>query len=218
MTNRQLARVLRILTDNQNHWPLPAVSLLPALHQSPFRVLVSTVLSLRTKDAVTIEASNRLFAEADSPARLLSLSKKRVARLIYPVGFYNVKAAQLHDISRSLIERFDGNVPDTLEDLLTLKGVGRKTANLVLILGYGQPAICVDTHVHRISNRWNYVRTRTPNESELELRKTLPRRYWMSYNNLLVSFGQNICRPVTPMCSRCPVRPLCPRRGVTRHR
>jgi endonuclease III len=145
----------------------------------------------------------------------LKVPVRRIARLIYPVGFYRTKARVILGICRDLLERFDGLVPDTIDALLTLDGVGRKTANLVVTMGYGKPGICVDTHVHRISNRLGYVKTRTPEETEMALRAKLPRRYWIGYNDLLVSFGQNVCTPISPRCSGCPVRMLCRRVGVT---
>jgi len=143
-----------------------------------------------------------------------TLSPRRIERLIYPVGFYRTKARVILGICRDLLERFGGRVPDEIDDLLTLNGVGRKTANLVVTMGYGKPGICVDTHVHRISNRLGYVRTRTPEETEMALRTKLPPRYWIGYNDLLVAFGQNVCTPISPRCSMCPVRPLCRRVGV----
>jgi endonuclease-3 len=149
---------------------------------------------------------------------MLRLAPRTIERAIYPVGFYRTKARVLREISRDLLARFGGAVPDDLDALLTLKGVGRKTANLVVTQGFNKPGICVDVHVHRISNRWGYVQTRTPEETEMALRDRLPRRYWIGYNDLLVSFGQNICLPVSPRCSACPVRPGCPRKGVTRSR
>jgi endonuclease-3 len=145
---------------------------------------------------------------------LLRLSARRIERAIYPVGFYRTKARVIRGLCRDLLERFDGRVPDDIDALLTLKGVGRKTANLVVTLGFDKPGICVDTHVHRISNRLGYVRTRTPDETEMVLRGKLPRRYWIGYNDLLVTFGQNVCAPVSPKCSGCPVASLCPRVGV----
>lgn len=145
-------------------------------------------------------------------------AEKAIAELIYPVGFYRTKAAVIVGICRDLINRFNGRVPDSIDELLTLKGVGRKTANLVVTQAYGKPGICVDTHVHRISNRWGLVRTRTPDDTEAALRAVLPRRYWIEYNSLLVAFGQTICQPFSPWCSRCPVAHLCPRIGVTRAR
>jgi endonuclease III len=184
----------------------------------PFRVLIACLLSLRTQDTTTGPAAARLFALADTPTAMLTLTPRQIERAIYPVGFYRTKARVIREISADLLARFGGAVPDTIDDLLTLKGVGRKTANLVVTLGFGKPGICVDTHVHRISNRLGYVRTRTPDETETALRAKLPRRYWIGYNDLLVTFGQNVCAPVSPKCSTCPVRPLCPRVGVTTSR
>ena len=186
--------------------------------RDPFRVLVACLLSLRTKDETTFPASERLFALADTPAAMLAIPRRRIERAIFPVGFYRTKAQVLHDISRDLLARFGGRVPATIDELLTLRGVGRKTANLVVTVGFGRPGICVDTHVHRISNRWGYVRTRTPEETEQALRRRLPRRYWIGYNDLLVAFGQNVCQPVSPHCSICPLRTGCRRVGVRRSR
>ena len=177
-------------------------------------MLVACLLSLRTQDTTTGPAAARLFALADSPEAMLTLSARRIERVIYPVGFYRTKARVILRLCRDLIRHFDGRVPDRIDDLLTLHGVGRKTANLVVTLGFDKPGICVDTHVHRISNRLGYVRTRTPDETEMALRAKLPRRYWIGYNDLLVTFGQNVCAPVSPKCSTCPVRTLCSRRGV----
>jgi endonuclease III len=178
-------------------------------------VLIACILSLRTQDTTTGPAAARLFAVADTPESMLRLRASHIARLIYPVGFYRTKAAVILGICRDLIERFGGRVPDTIDELLTLNGVGRKTANLVVTIGFNKPGICVDTHVHRISNRLGYVRTRTPEETEMALRATLPRRYWIGYNDLLVTFGQNVCAPISPRCSICPVSALCRRVGVT---
>jgi len=181
-------------------------------------VLVSTLLSLRTKDEVTGEAARRLLDVARTPEAMIALSPKKIEKLIYPVGFYPTKAKRLLSISRILLDRYGGKVPDTLEALTALPGVGRKTANLVLVEGFKIPAICVDTHVHRISNRIGYVKTKTPDKTELALRKKLPKRHWVRYNELLVAFGQTLCRPISPFCSRCPVSDMCPQIGVERHR
>jgi endonuclease-3 len=181
----------------------------------PFRVLIACLLSLRTQDTTTAPAAARLFTLADTPSAMLRLTARQIERAIYPVGFYRTKARVILDLCRDLLERFGGRVPAELDALLTLKGVGRKTANLVVTLGFNAPGICVDTHVHRISNRLGYVRTRTPDETEMALRAKLPRRYWIGYNDLLVTFGQNVCAPVSPKCSACPVRALCRRVGVT---
>jgi len=177
-------------------------------------VLVACILSLRTQDTTTGPAAARLFALADTPRAMLELSARRIERAIYPVGFYRTKARVILGLCRDLLARFDGRVPDDIDALLTLKGVGRKTANLVVTMGFDKPGICVDTHVHRISNRLGYVRTRTPDETETALRAKLPPRYWIGYNDLLVTFGQNVCAPVSPKCSACPVASLCRRVGV----
>jgi endonuclease III len=186
--------------------------------RDPFKILIGCLLSLRTKDETTGPAAARLFALAGTPEAMLHLSVVHIAQAIYPVGFYRTKAASILDICRVLVEGHEGQVPDTMEALLDLKGVGRKTANLVLTLGFQKPAICVDTHVHRISNRWRYVRTRTPEDTEYALRRKLPKAYWMVYNDLLVSFGQNICKPLSPLCGQCPLADSCPKVGVIQHR
>jgi endonuclease-3 len=210
---------LRILRREAPAWHAPVVTFIALQTGDPYRVLISCLLSLRTKDETTGPASVRLFALADTPRGMLERTAAEIERAIYPVGFDRNKARVILDVSRTLVDAFEERVPDDLDQLLTFKGVGRKTANLVLTQGFGKPAICVDTHVHRISNRWGYVRTRTPHETELELRRILPRRYWIEYNDLLVAFGQTICQPVSPLCdSRCPVAQYCPRIGVVKHR
>ena len=184
-------------------------------HRDPFRVLVACILSLRTQDTTTGPAAARLFAVADTPSAMRAIPARTIERLIYPVGFYRTKARVIRGLAGDLLERFGGRVPDDIDALLTLKGVGRKTANLVVTLGFGKPGICVDTHVHRISNRLGYVRTRDPEATEMALRERLPRRYWIGYNDLLVAFGQNVCTPISPRCSTCPVSARCRRVGVT---
>ncbi len=186
--------------------------------RSPFRILVACLISLRTKDAVTHAASRRLFALAATPAELAALEEEVIAEAIYPAGFYRQKAAQLRAIGDILDHRHGGRVPTDEDALLDLPGVGRKTANLVLGLGFGVPAICVDTHVHRISNRLDLVRTKGPTETELALQRILPEDLWIDINDLLVTFGQNRCHPTSPRCTGCPLDDLCPRRGVTRYR
>jgi len=186
--------------------------------RDPFRLLVACVISLRTKDEVTAQASGRLFAIAATPETLSSLAERRIAKLIFPAGFYNTKAKQIREIARRVARDHGGRVPADRNALLAFPGVGRKTANLVLGLGFGIPAICVDTHVHRISNRLGLVRTRKPEETERALEKVLPQRLWIDINDLLVTFGQNICQPVSPWCSRCPLAERCPRIGVGRRR
>ena len=186
--------------------------------RSPFRLLVACIISLRTKDEVTAESSRRLFAVAPTPSELSSLDEETIAKAIYPAGFYNTKAGQLKKIGRIIVQDHAGRVPATEEDLLALPGVGRKTANLVLGLGFDIPAICVDTHVHRISNRLGLISTENPEQSEKALNSVLPRDLWIPINDLLVTFGQNCCHPTSPHCSRCPLADLCPRIGVTRSR
>jgi len=184
----------------------------------PFRILVGCLISLRTKDEVTYPATERLFERARSPRAMLRLRESTIARLIYPAGFFRRKAAQIRAISRILVERHAERVPDTIDELLLLPGVGRKTANLVVTLGFGKPGICVDVHVHRITNRLGWVRTTHPHETEDELRRLLPRRHWIPINETLVRHGQQVCTPVSPRCSVCPVAADCSRRGVTRSR
>jgi endonuclease-3 len=186
--------------------------------EDPFRVLVSTIISTRTKDAVTAAAADRLLSVAPGARRLAALPETRVARLIFPAGFYRTKAANLRASARLLLERHAGRVPEGMDDLLELPGVGRKVANLVRGLGFGIPGICVDTHVHRISNRLGWVATRDPAGTERALLGTLPRRYWIVVNELMVRWGQAVCTPLSPHCSSCPVTGACRRRGVTRAR
>ena len=184
----------------------------------PFAVLIGCLLSLRTRDEMTYPACERLFALARTPEILARLPIRRIETAIFPVGFYRAKAKTLREISRTLVTRYEGQVPSDLDELLTLKGVGRKTANLVVTLGFGMDGICVDTHVHRICNRWGYVSTKTPDETEAALRHSLPRRYWQSWNGLLVAWGRNICQPLSPWCTRCPIEKSCGRIGVRHFR
>ncbi len=218
VNNSNIAEVIRCLEKAEENLPDPSVTLVGKRWKNPFLVLISCILSLRTKDATTLPASERLFALADDPKKMLQLPLASIEKAIYPVGFYRVKARTIHGICRDLIKKFNGRVPGDIEQLLTLKGVGRKTANLVLVEGFNKPGICVDTHVHRISNRFGYVRTKDPHATEMALRKRLPVRFWVGYNALLVVWGQNICRPISPLCSRCAVKEFCARAGVTQHR
>ena len=215
---RRAERLIAAIDAEVGVKPLPSVSQIARDKRDPFRVLVSTIISLRTKDEVTEQASRRLFELADTPASLGRLDVRKVERAIYPAGFYKTKARTLREISRRLVGEYGSRVPDSVDELLTFKGVGRKTATLVVSLGYGIPAICVDTHVHRISNRLGLVETRNPDETEFALMDLLPRRYWIGYNELLVTFGQQVCKPLSPHCSSCPVRRSCRRIGVERHR
>ena len=211
-------KIIKTLAKEKPKWDVPIVSLVAETTRDPFRVLISTVLSLRTKDETTAAASRKLFKLADNPSDMLKLSEKQIIDAIYPVGFYKTKAKNIREICETLIGEHDGRVPDDIDELLKFKGVGRKTANLVVTLGYNKPGICVDTHVHRISNRFGYIKTKTPDETEMVLRKRLPIGYWIDYNSLLVAFGQHICRPISPKCSECPVEEYCDRVGVGKSR
>ena len=186
--------------------------------KDPYKVLISCILSLRTKDEVTAKATRRLFDRAQTPEEMVRLKKEEIEAAIYPVGFYHRKAEQILAISRMLIERYNSRVPDELEELLKLKGVGRKTANIVITMGYNKPGVAVDTHVHRISNRLGLVATKTPNQTEFVLREVLPQQYWIIFNDLLVMHGQTICTPISPKCSICPITEYCKQVGVTRSR
>ncbi|GIW46018.1 MAG: endonuclease III [Candidatus Binatia bacterium] len=210
--------VLRRLREAARNWNAPVVTLMAQQNRGPFRVLIGCLLSLRTKDETTAGAVERLFALGETPQELLRVPVRKVEQAIYPVGFYRTKARRIREICRILVERYGGQVPSDLGELLELPGVGRKTANLVVAKGFNLPGICVDTHVHRITNRWGYVRTNTPHETEFALRQCLPEKYWAEINDLLVAFGQTICKPISPFCSACPVAEFCARRGVRRHR
>ncbi|MGD0281008.1 MAG: endonuclease III [Dissulfurispiraceae bacterium] len=218
MTIEEFPRAWSGLKKQVKSLDTPWLESYAARDRDPFKVLISCILSLRTQDKTTGEASERLFALASDPEALAGLPVKTIEKSIYPVGFYHVKAQRVKAISREIIKRYDGKVPDTIEELLTFKGVGRKTANLVVVLGYDKPGICVDTHVHRITNRWGYVQTRNPEGTEYALREKLPQKYWKEINGLLVSFGQNICKPISPLCSVCDINKYCGKIGVGRSR
>ena len=218
MRDQDIHTAIRILKREVRQWQEPVVGVVAKESRDPFRILIACLLSLRTKDRTTAEASHRLFALASDPSSMLRLRLTTIQKAIYPVGFYRTKSRQIQAICRRLLDVYDGRVPDSIEELLTLPGVGRKTANLVVTVGYGKSGICVDIHVHRISNRWGYVRTKTPEQTEQALCRKLPDRYWITYNDLLVPFGQNVCQPVSPYCSRCKLTEYCARVGVTRSR
>lgn len=218
MKSTDIHTVIAILREEYKQWQTPAVTIVAQCNGSPFKVLVSCLISLRTKDEVTAQASARIFARAETAEAMAGLSVDEIAQLIYPAGFYHTKAAQIARISRRLVDEFHGIVPDEIDELLQFKGVGRKTANLVVTLGFGKPGICVDTHVHRICNRLGYVSTKTPDETEKALRRELPPEYWIEINDLLVAFGQNHCHPVLPRCSTCKLSEICDRVGVTTSR
>ena len=219
MRQDQITAALRIVAREIRQWEEPVLGVVAReSDRDPFRILISCLLSLRTKDKTTREASVRLFALAHQPATLLTLPILKIERAIYPVGFYRTKAKSIHAICRRLLDAYGGTVPDSVEELVTLPGVGRKTANLVVTVGYGKPGICVDIHVHRISNRWGYVKTKTPEDTEQALRRKLPAHHWITFNDLLVPYGQNLCQPVSPFCSKCKLKDFCDRVGVTRSR
>lgn len=218
MTNRTINTVMGILKEAAPAWSAPVVTEMASLSRDPYLVLIACLLSLRTKDETTGPAARRLFALADTPEKMLALTPAQIERAIYPVGFYKTKTRTVLEVSRVLVEKYGGNVPDDIDELLTLKGVGRKTANLVVTQGFQKPGICVDTHVHRIANRWGYVHTKTPAETETALRAKLPQQYWIVINDLLVALGQTICHPVSPRCSLCPIGQHCAKIGVVRSR
>jgi endonuclease-3 len=218
VTNRTIGRVIDALRKAAPSWSAPVVTQMASLSRDPYQVLIACLLSLRTKDETTGPAARRLLALADTPQKMLTLTPSQIERAIYPVGFYKTKAQTILDISHALVEQYSGQVPSEIDELLTLKGVGRKTANLVVTQGFQKPGICVDTHVHRISNRWGYVRTRTPEETEMALRAKLPKQYWSEINDLLVAMGQTICHPTSPKCSLCPIERSCAKVGVVRSR
>jgi endonuclease-3 len=215
MRSESIHEVIRILRKEVRRWPVPAIG---HYVETPFTVLISCILSLRTQDKTTNAASERLFAIANRPNTMLTTPVAVIQKAIYPVSFYRVKARTIHTICEQILSRFGGQVPSKLEDLLELPGVGRKTANIVVTLAYGKAGIAVDTHVHRISNRLGYVKTKTPDDTEMALRKKLPRRYWLVYNDLLVAYGQNLCKPISPFCSKCKLAIYCRRFGVTSSR
>jgi endonuclease-3 len=216
--DKDIGKVIKILGKEVKKWDVPVINFMAVSTGDPFKVLISTVLSLRTKDDTTADASKRLFSKASTPGEIIELGEKKVAKLIYPVGFYNVKAKNIIKICKLLVSKYDSKVPDDLDELLKFDGVGRKTANLVVTVGFNKPGICVDIHVHRISNRFGYIKTKTPEQTEMALREKLPGKYWIDYNYILVSFGQHLCRPVSPFCSICPVEKYCLKIGVERSR
>lgn len=209
---------IAVLRSQYKNWDAPVITMMSNQGATPFEVLISTVLSLRTRDEVTAEASKRLFGQARTPETMIQLGEEAIQKLIYPVGFYPTKSKRIIEICTKLISEYNSIVPDDIDQLVMFPGVGRKTANLVLVEGYKKNAVCVDTHVHRISNRVGFVDTKTPDQTEMALRKNLPEKYWIHYNEILVAFGQTICRPISPFCSRCPVCELCPQIGVKKTR
>lgn len=218
MKEPDIGRIISILKTEAKKFRTPVVELIEFQTHDPFKVLVTTILSSRTQDQTTARAAKRLFEAVGTPSDLAKLSENQISKLIFPVGFYKTKARHLKQLPVVLNEQFGGKIPPTLDALIQLPGVGRKTANLVMTVAFQKPAICVDTHVHRISNRLGYVKTKTPFETEMALRKKLPLKYWKDINWLLVAFGQNRCKPISPICSDCPIRSDCNRINVTNSR
>jgi len=218
MRDSDIHRVWRLLKGQVRSFRVPWLEIMAAREKDPFKILISCILSLRTQDKTTGIASGKLFALASRPEAMASLGVNRIQRAIYPVGFYKVKAKTIKSLSKTITLHYGGAVPDSIEELLKLKGVGRKTANLVITLGFNKYGICVDTHVHRVTNRWGYLRTKTPEETEFALREKLPKKYWREINGLLVAFGQHICKPLSPFCTKCDLDKFCARVNVTRHR
>jgi len=213
-----IEKVVSVLKDYVQDLPVPIVELIEAQTKDPFKVLVTTILSARTKDETTAFVVKKLFKKIKKPHDFDKYSEEEVRDLIYPVGFYTNKAKYLKDLPDAIDREFSGVLPSTVEELILLPGVGRKTANLVVAVAFEKPAICVDVHVHRISNRLGYIVTKDPLETEMKLREILPRKLWMTYNTYLVAFGQHTCRPISPKCSICPVKKYCKQVGVEKTR
>lgn len=214
-----ISAVFRILSEEFHKYPsVPVVDLIQVQTKDPFKVLVATILSARTSDRTTVNACKKLFLKVNDYKDFRKLSVKEIENLIYPVGFYHTKAQHLKQLPDVLEKEFSGKIPSTIDELLKLPGVGRKTANLVVAIGFGKPAICVDVHVHRITNRLGYLKTKTPFDTEMALRKKLPVKYWTMINSILVAHGQHICKPISPYCSRCRIKNYCNRIGVKNSR
>ena len=210
--------VYKILKEEVKNYTVPVVELIEMQTKDPFKVLITTILSSRTKDAITMKAAKQLFSRVEKSQDLAKMTIKQIEKLIYPVGFYKTKAKHLRKFPKVLKQEFNNDIPKTLEGLIKLPGVGRKTANLVLAVAFNKSAICVDTHVHKIMNRLGYLKTKNPFQTEMILRKKLPKNYWTTINSILVAFGQHTCTPVSPFCSRCPVKKYCDKVGVTKSR
>ncbi|MBR9690143.1 endonuclease III [Candidatus Woesearchaeota archaeon] len=211
-------KIYEILKKEVKNYQVPVVDLIQIQTNNPFKVLVATILSARTKDEVTTNACKKLFEKVKKPQDLDKLTQKQIEEIIFPVGFFHNKARFLKQLPKVLRKEFRGNIPDTVEELVKLPGVGKKTANLVVAVAFDKPAVCVDTHVHTIMNRLGYVKTKSPDETEKVLRKKLPKRYWTTFNSIFVAYGQNTCVPISPFCSRCVVNTYCKRVGVKRSR
>ena len=210
MNDKDIDKIMKELLKVTKSMPMPVVTEIKLVtNRDAYKILISTMLSLRTKDSTTRDASMRLFEKVGNPKDILKLSEEEIAKLIYPVGFYRVKAKNILEVSQTIIDDYNGKVPDEIDELLKLRGVGRKVANLVVTEAFDKYGICVDTHVHRISNRFGYVSTKKPEQTEFALRKKLPKKYWRVYNDTLVIYGQNLCKPINPLCNQCSVSKYC---------
>ena len=210
MNDKDIDKIMKELLKVTKRMPMPVVTEIKLVtNRDAYKILISTMLSLRTKDSTIRDASMRLFEKAGNPKDMLKLSEEEIAKLIYPVGFYRVKAKNILEVSKTIIDDYNGKVPDEIDELLKLRGVGRKVANLVITEAFDKYGICVDTHVHRISNRFGYVSTKKPEQTEFALRKKLPKKYWRVYNDTLVIYGQNLCKPINPLCNQCSVSKYC---------
>jgi endonuclease III len=218
MKQVNISKIYNILKKEVANYKVPVVDLIEIQTHDPFKVLLATILSARTKDETTVQACKKLFQKVKNINDLNKLTQEQIEKLIYPVGFYKTKAKHLKLLPKILKKEFNNNLPDTIEELIKLPGVGRKTANLVVTIGFKKHAMCVDVHVHRISNRFGYIKTNNPLETEMDLRKKLPKKYWANYNSILVAFGQNLCRPINPWCSKCPIKKYCNRINVEKSR
>jgi endonuclease III len=216
VSQKKIIKVITLISKEVKKFNEPTITQISRVTKhDPYRVLISCILSLRTKDEVTALASERLFALANTPTKMITLSFKQVEKVIYPVGFYRKKSRIILNISHALLKHHNGKVPHSIDQLLTFKGVGRKTANIVLTYGFRDPeGLPIDTHCHRVPNRLGWITTKTPDETEMRLREIIQKEYWMDFNDSFVIFGQNICKPISPLCSRCPVHNLCQKIGV----
>jgi len=221
MQKKNIDKIMDILQKHYIDHPQPLVSRdkWEQIPKTPYTVLISCLLSLRTKDEITEESSIRLLEKYNTPQTMITLPKQTIQQLIYPVGFYKVKAKRIKDISKTIIETYNGKVPDSMQDLLSMKGIGRKTANIVMVYGHNNTNhLPIDTHCHRIPNRLGWISTKTPGETETELKKILPKKHWKIFNHLFVTFGQTICTPISPHCNTCPVKSYCKQKNVKKHR
>ncbi len=217
MDNSTLTKVIKQLDNNLPNWNKPTAVKI-AESGNPFKILLVSLLSSRTRDEITEQAVNRLWKSANSPKKLLALKPEKIEKIIYPVAFYKNKANCLHSICQDIVGKFEGKIPESFEELLSLKGIGRKTANLIYILAFNGEGICVDTHVHRIVNRWGYIKTSSADLTEQALQKKLPKKFWKKFNEWLVAFGQNSCKPLSPLCSECEIAKFCPKINVKNSR